>query len=190
MKNIILLACVLLFAGCGAKYPETANLNLLVPDQSATVYSNSTVYVNGQDVRESPEVIIYKLKKEPVVKVPNINSPLVVVTERLTGGLREQGLQFETNSPARIMLKLNQLLVTVTKTKALYNIEGVSQITLKVTKGNDSLTKRYNRQNDRKSVSRPKISEIENMLNEQLSDIVTEILSDTEIQELIANKQQ
>lgn len=188
MNKIVLLICVFLLTGCGVKYPETANLNLQVPSQSAAMYANLTVFVHGQDARENPEVIIYKVKKEPVVKVPNLNAPLIVITERLTGGLREQGLQFESNSPVRIDLELNQLLVTVTKPKKLYSVVAVSQITLKAINGKESLTKKYNRQDDRKSVSRPKIAKIEDMLNNQLSDIVTQILSDMELQELITKK--
>jgi len=188
MNKIVLFTYVFLLTGCGVKYPETANLNLRVPSQSAAVYANSTVFVHGQDARENPEVIVYKVKKEPVVKVPNLNAPLIVITERLTGGLREQGMQFESNSPVRIELKLNQLLATITKPKRLYSVEAVSRITLKAINGKKSLTKKYNHQDDLKSVFRPKIAEIENMLNNQLSDIVTQILSDMQLQELIIKK--
>ena len=188
MKKFILLTCVFLLSGCGVKYPQTANLNLMVPSQSTAVYTNSTAFVHGQDLRENPEVIVYKTKKKPEVKVPNLNSPIVLISERLTGGLREQGLQFETNSPVQISLELKQLLATVTKSKSMYNLEAASHLTLKAANGNNALSKKYNRQNNRKSVSRPKLSEIEKMLNEQLSDIVTQILSDKELQDLIEKK--
>lgn len=188
MKHIVLLLSVFLFTGCGVKYPETASLTLLLPGQPAKMYVNSTVFVHGHDVRENPEVIIYKVKKEPNVKVPNLTSPLIVITEGLTDGLREQGLRFATNSAVRLELELNQLLATVTKPKTLYNFEAVSRITLKASDGTGTLTKKYNRQGDRTSVSRPKIAEIEKMLNEQLSDIVTQILLDMELRELITSK--
>lgn len=188
MNKIVLLICAILLTGCGVKYPKTANLDLLVPAQSSAMYSNTTVFVHGHDARKTPEIIVYKVEKKSVVKVPNVNPPLKVIADRLTGGLREQGLLFETNSPACIVLELNRLLVTVTQPKAHYNFEAVSQITLKATNGKKSLTKKYNRQEERKSVFRPKITEMENMLNDQLSDIVTQILSDKEFQELIMQK--
>ena len=188
MKKFILLTCVFLLTGCGVKYPKTANLKLMVPSQSIAVYTNSTAFVHGHDARDNPEVIVYKVKKKPEVKVPNLNSPIVLFSKRLTDGLREQGLQFEINSPVQMSLELNQLLATVAKSKSLYNLDAVSQVTLKTTNDNNSLTKKYNRQNNRKSLSRPKITEIEKMLNEQLSDIVTQILSDIELQKLITKK--
>lgn len=185
MKKIILLACVLLFPGCTVKYPEIANLKLEVPFQSSVVYTNSTASVRGHDAREDPEIVVFKVKKEPVVKVSNINSPHIVITERLIGGLREQGLQFKSNSPVRILLNLNQLQVTVTKPKLLYNSEAVSEVIMEVTNSKNSLTKTYTRKHDQGSASRPKIDEIEKMLNDQLSDIVSQILMDTEFRKLI-----
>jgi len=188
MKKIVLLACVLLFPGCTVKYPETANLNLQVPVQSSVVYTRSTASVRGHDARENPEIVVFKVKNEPVVKVPNLSSPHIVITERLAGGLREQGLQFESNSPVRILLDLNQLLVTVTKSNLLYNSEAVSQVTLEVINSETSLTKKYTRNHRQGSVSRPDIDEIEKMLNDQLSTIVNQILIDAEIRKLIGNK--
>ena len=186
MKNIFLLACVLLFSGCGVKYPETANINLQIHKQSATVYTNTAASVSGYDARDYKEVVIFKVKKEPVVKVENQNPPHIVITERLTGGLRAQGLKFVSNSPVRIVLELNQLLVTVTKPKLLYNSEAVSQVTLKVTNRETSLERTYNRQDNRESGSRPKIADIEKMMNDQLSTMVDKILADKEVREIIS----
>lgn len=188
MNKIVLVICVFFLSGCGVKYPETAYLDVLIPSQSAEVYSNSTVFVHGFDTRESTEVVVYKVKKEPVVKVPGVDAPLVVITERLTAGLKDQGLMFERNAPVRIDLEIKQLLATVTKPKFLYKFEAVSQIILKATNGQSSIEKKYNRQDDKKSFSRPKITGIENMLNNQLSEIITEMLSDQDLRELINEK--
>lgn len=185
MKIFPLLACVLFLSGCGIKYPETANINLQVHKQSTTVYTNVAASVSGYDARDYQEIVVFKVKKEPVVKVENQNPPHIVITERLTGGLREQGLIFESNSPVQILLELNQLLVTVTKPKVLYNSEAVSQVTLKVTNRETSIKRTYNRQDNLKSGSRPKIDEIEEMLNDQLSTIVDTILADEELHEII-----
>jgi uncharacterized lipoprotein YajG len=102
--------------------------------------------------------------------------------------MREQGLQIEANAPVLIDLELNQLLVTVSRPKRLYNAQALSQITLKAIHGKNAFTKKYTRQDDQESVLRPKITEIENMLNDQLSDIVTSILSDVELRELITKR--
>lgn len=188
MDKIVLLLCVLLVSGCSAKYPQTANLNVVVPNQSEAVYTNAFVFINGLDVRENAEVILYKLKTQPAVKVPSRNSPISIITEELAIGLQKQGLQFDTAAPVRIDLELNQLLVTVSKPKRLYNSQAVSQMTLKARHGKNSITKEYTRQNDQESVMQPKITKIETMLNDQLSDIVMTILTDRDLRELIFNR--
>ena len=172
MKKIVLLACVLLFPGCAVKYPETANLNLQIPVQSSAVYTDSTAYIRGLDTRENPEIIVFKIKDEPVVKITNLNSPEKVVLERLAGGFYEQGLQ---------------LLGTVTKPKLLYISEAVSQVTLEVMTSKASLKKKFTRSGTQESVSRPDVSEIEKMLSDQLSSIVDQILVDAELREVIAD---
>jgi len=188
MKKIILLACFLLVTGCGAKYPESTNINLELPTQSSSVYTDSTASVRGHDARETPEIVVFKVKKKPVVTVSNIRSPHIVITERIAGGLGEQGLQFEKDSPVHILIEINKLLVSVSKPKLLYNSQAVSHVTLKVSNRETSLTRKYKREANHESVSRPKIDEIEKMLNDQLSNIVSQILSDTELREMIKMK--
>jgi len=185
MKRIVLLLCVLLVTGCGKKYPETVNIDLQMADQPAAVYASSTASLRGHDAREHPEVVVFRINEEPAVKISNIRSPHIVITERIADGLREQGLLFEKNAPVTILLELNQLLVTITKPKLLYNSEAVSQVTLKVTNRGTTLTRKYNRQASRESASRPKTHHIEDMLNEQLSNIANQILADEELREMI-----
>ena len=88
----------------------------------------------------------------------------------------------------RIELELNQLLAMVSKPKRLYKTNVVSQITMKAKHGENSITKRYTRKNDQESFLRPKVIAIENILNDQLSDIAMTILTDKDLRELIINK--
>ncbi|TKB09270.1 YajG family lipoprotein [Desulforhopalus sp. IMCC35007] len=188
MKKIVLIVCVLLFCGCSAKYPQTAHLDIMMPSQTAEVYSNSAVFVHGFDSRETPEVVLYNIKKDQTVRVPGAEAPLVVVVDRLTAGLKEQGLSFEREAPVRIDLEIKELKATVTKSKTMYTCEAVIQIILKASNGQSSIRKKYNRQDEQKSVSRPKIGKIENMLNTQLAEIITEMLSDRDLRDLINEK--
>lgn len=191
MNKIMLLICVLvvsLSSGCGVKYPESANLNLNVTGQPKLVYSNSIGVISGVDAREYAEVIVYEVKEEPVVKIPSYNSPIALISDELSIGLGKQGLQIATDAPAQIELELNQLVATVSKPKRLYNAHAVSQITLRARHGKNSITKKYTRQNDQESVLRPEVTKLENMLNDQLSDIVMTMLSDKDLRELILNK--
>lgn len=187
-KLVLIFLCVLLTSGCAVKYPETANLNLELTSQPETVYTKSFASIKGLDAREQAEVIVYKLKNEPVVRVASLTSPVTIIAKELEIGLRKQGIQIDRDAPVRIELELDQLVVTVSKPKRLYNAEAVSQITLNARYGKNSITKEYIRQSNEESALLPKSTHLENMLNDQLSDMVTTILSDQDLRELIIQK--
>jgi len=184
MIRIILLACALFLGGCAPQYPAVANLNLQIMPQPP-IYTDLSAFIQGRDARNNEEVILYHLKDQPPVKVDNMSPPHILVTERLAGGLREQGLMFENSAETRIFLEINELLVTVTKPKFLYSAEARTMITLKVVKDSTSLAKKYDRQATQEYPQRPAISKLENLLNDQLSEIISQILEDEDIRKAI-----
>lgn len=188
MNKFVLFIFALLLTGCGAKYPAIANLDLQISAQPTTIYTGSSAFIQGHDARENTEVVVYKFNDKPAVRVPNLSSPHILVTEHLADGLHEQGLIFENGSDTRILLDINELLVTVTRPKLLYTSEARSQITLKVIKGANTVTKKYSRETMHESGRRPDIKSLERMLNEQLSDIVNQILQDENIRAAITSK--
>jgi uncharacterized lipoprotein len=186
MKKLVLLACALLLTGCSVKQPATTNLNLQILEQSSTIYTGSAATIRGEDKRRDSAVAVYQIKEDPAAKVTNISAPHVMLTEQLANGFREQGLIFSNGSEVRILFKLNELLVTITKPKMLYLAEAKSQVSLQVVQGSNSVTKKYDRQATQESARRPDIRKIEDMLNSQLSDIVNQILKDEDIRAAIS----
>ncbi len=185
MKKFILLACALLLTGCSVKQPATTNLNLEIMGQSNMIYSGEAATIRGEDTRRDSAVAVYKIKDDPAAKITNISAPHVMLTEQLANGFREQGLIFSNGSDVRILFKLNELLVTITKPKMLYLAEAKSQVSLQVVKGSSSVTKKYDRQATQESARRPDINKIEGLLNNQLSDIINQILKDEDIRAAI-----
>lgn len=189
MKRIVLVVLALFLAGCAPKFPEQANLNLHVEAQSTGVFRDGvTATLRGRDDRGYDEIAVYQINRDPVARIGNRNAPHVVVSERLAIGFREQGLLFDNSAPAHILLEINELLATVTKPKLLYSTEAISRISVTVTNDGDSLTKRYRKESTRGSMRRPGLEELETLLNDQLSDIVQQILQDTEIRQTIIGK--
>jgi uncharacterized lipoprotein len=189
MKNIFLLAFAVLFTGCSAQYPLTTNLKLQVNSQSPGIYSNATsAFLKGHDARKNPAIAVYRLKDKPEIEIPNQNAPHIVITQQLAIGLMEQGLVFESSSPVRIRLDINELVASVTRPNVLYNTTAKSNLTLTIHNKEISLTKTYDRQANSESATHPKVLDIEKILAEQLSDIVNQILHDEEIQTAIGQK--
>lgn len=186
MKKVMYVLIVLLLVGCGPKYPEYANLNLQVTPQSGQVYGNeASVSITSRDKRDNPEVIVYQLTEGASVRITNLNPPHILVSERMAIGLREQGIMVQSSSPTTLLLEIEELQATVTKPAYLYVTEAQSSIALTVKNQETGMTKNFSRQSTRKSVTRPEIAKLEELLNEQLSAIVNQTLRDPDIQKLL-----
>lgn len=187
MKKYLLLLLTLLLAGCSTKYPLTTDLTLVVSSQPTDIYRDGTsAALTGHDARANSAVIIYQLKGEPEIEIPNQTAPHIVVTEQLASGLKEQGVVFASASPVRIRLDIKELLVTVTRPQLLYRATAKSHLSLTIKNKGMSLARTYNREANRESVTKPPIVELEAMLNDQLNDIIEQILQDEEIRATIS----
>jgi len=187
MNKLLLFALGCLLAGCSAGYPLTTNLNPQLNRQPAGIYTNArSATLSGHDARTDAAVIVYRLQGEPEIKIPNETEPHILVTRQLADGLEEQGIVFAGGSPVQIQLDLMELLVTATRAKLLYRAKARSHITLTIRNRDVTLTKAYDREATRDSVTRPPVVDLEKMLNEQLADITQQILQDKEVQTTIS----
>lgn len=188
MKRLLfLLAGLLLVSGC-AKQPVIANLNPRISDQPAGVFVPGTrVAVKGQDSRKVQEVVIF-LNDQPPTRLANISATADLLSARLSAGLRDQGLTIDPSSPVRLKFVINDLLVQVSRQKLLYRAEAQSYVTIDVENHGAVITRVFKRESFNESATRPKLPELEAMLNGQLSDILQMILKDEEIRQLLAKK--
>jgi len=187
MYRSILLGAALLLGGCAPQYPMQANLNPPIMAQPP-IYSNTSAFLQGHDGRTHEEVITYLAKDQPPIKVDNMSPPHLLVTERLAAALREQGLAFENSADTRLFLEINELQVVVSRPKFLYTAEAKTNITLKVVKNSSSIAKKYDRMATKESPKRPGVDQLENMLNEQLSEIIAQILQDQEVRKALGSR--
>lgn len=187
MRLLVLFFSLLALSGCAPTLPLDATLTLTVAPQPGGSYPAGTAAtLQGRDKRADSAVISYAIKDDPPILLPSRHDPQIILTEKLAIGFREQGLVFEHQAPARLVLEIEELLATVSKPKLLYNTEAISVVALTVTKHGNSLTKRYKKESSRASATRPDLEEVEALLNEQLSRMVEQILADGEIRAIIA----
>ncbi len=182
MKKLMLLLSVLLFVGCAASWPQKANLNPAVDDQLDGLYQPGVdVSVNGQDERAGSQIIKIALPDTPVTLIPNQVSPHVMLAERLQNGFQQQGLARGNQSNININVIVEELQATLTKPGVMFNANAKSRIKLTVSNNGNILNKEYNRASSQDSVTRPDIHDLEVLLNEQLSEIMSQALSDNQI---------
>ena len=170
--------------------PNKTNLNPVLADQPAGVYPPGIVIsVEGKDDRFEKAVVSYAFKNEPAVLVNQV-APQILMAERLADGVSQQGLLRGGQTPVVVTIAIEELKVTVGKTKSglLYKSEAKSRLRLTVNNRGSVLTKDYNREASKETATKPDIRDLENMLNVQLSDVIEKILGDGQVREAIRGK--
>lgn len=188
MRRLLLVLIVAMLSGCAANLPNKTNLNPTLEDQPLGVYPPGIeIFVDSQDDRFEKHVVAYSFKNEPLAVMFNQVAPQVMLAERLTDGFRQQGLTRVGRSTITVTIGIEELMVTVTKTKSglLYNSEAKSRIRLTVNNNGSTLTKDYNREASKETATKPAIPDLEEMLNVQLSDVIEKILGDGQVREAI-----
>jgi uncharacterized lipoprotein len=191
MKRLLLVIIAVMLSGCAANVPNKTNLNPTLETQPAGVYPPGIeIYVDSHDDRFEKQVITYSFKNEPSTMMFNQVAPHIMMAERLADGFSQQGLNRVGRADITVSLGIEELMVTVTKTKSglLYNSEAKSKIRLKVNNSGAVLTKDYNRQASKETATKPSIPDLEAMLNVQLSDVIEKILGDGQVREAIRGR--
>ena len=190
MKKLLLILITVVLSGCAGTMPNKTNLNPVLADQPAGVYPPGIVIsVEGKDDRFEKSVVSYTFKNEPAVLVNQV-APQILMTERLADGFSQQGLLRGGQTPVVVTIAVEELMVTVGKTKSglLYKAEAKSRLRLTINNRGSVLTKDYNREASKETATKPAIRDLEEMLNVQLSDVIEKILGDGQVREAIRGK--
>jgi uncharacterized lipoprotein len=191
MKRLLLLIIAVMLSGCAATLPDKTNLNPALETQPTGVYPPGIeIFVDSQDDRFEKHVVTYSIKNEPSTMLFNQVAPQIMLAERLADGFSQQGLTRVGRSEITVSIVIEELMVTVTRTKSglLYNSDAKTRIKLKVDNNGTVLTKDYKREISKERATRPNIPDLETMLNEQLTDVIEKILGDGQVREAIRGK--
>ncbi len=186
MKTALFALAALLLSGCAASWPETASLNPVVNDQPDRIYGFGTrASFDGSDRRLGSQIIRIKLGNEPVVMIPNNVNPAQLLAERLAEGLGRQGLTQSGAANVGLTLEVHEMMAEVSKPGLLYQTNTKVRLKLVVDNQGNVLSKEYNKGASKESATRPDIYDLEMRLNEQLTQLLDQMLADTQIRSAI-----
>lgn len=185
-----LLVLSLLMAGCSKPVHKNAFLDFSINPQQNEIYINGeTALITTRDKRQATEVITYHSRNNQRLRVealPTINS---ILTAQLAKGFAEQGLILTREEPdAYITMEVVALHADVMRDKGLYVSHVKTTLQLTVETAQQKLTKTYNRDADRKNMTKPLLQDIEVMIRDQIQEIVNQTLIDPEIRTTINRK--
>lgn len=190
MKKLLLVLMAVILSGCAGAGPNKTNLNPELAEQPAGVYPPGIlITVEGRDNRSQKQVVIYTVSNDPPILLNQV-APHILMAERLVDGFSQQGLLRGGRTPVVVTIAVEELLVTVGRTKSglLYKSDAKSRIKLTINNRGSVLTKDYNRQESKETATKPGIGDLEKMLNNQLSDVLQRILGDGQVRESIRGR--
>lgn len=183
---LLLLTAITLTGGCSKQHPVSAFLDFSLSEEIGTVYSgNETALITTRDKRSRPEVIFYSSGSSPLA-LPAAPPVTDLLTTRLAEGFSKQGLILTRDQPRNLIkVDISRLDCKISWDKGLYRLETVTSLSLTVDTSDHTLTRQYNRAGEEKKLTRPAVHDAEEMLRDQLEEIVTLIVNDEEIRDVL-----
>ncbi|ENY73061.1 lipoprotein [Aeromonas diversa CDC 2478-85] len=181
MKKSLILMAALALGGCATSWPETAYINPQIIPANQQYYSGNSITLEGIDRREAAYVISVK-KKEKAPVLVNPYAPLgQILSDKLSEGLRSQGLNVGNTGTTNLQLEVLQAAVNVEEKTFTYVTK--SKVSLRATadfQGN-RVSKQYNASSSKEGPGQPDMSELESTLNQQLSGLLQQVLADQQL---------
>jgi uncharacterized lipoprotein YajG len=189
LQRLAVALVAIVLSGCAGAMPGKADLMVDTANQAEGVYPASLdVIVIGRDKRPDPSVILYDMEDEQPQRIANRVPPHILVKESLVQGLRQQGLQMDERANISITVLINDLQAKVTKPHTLYVSQAKTRLQVIVGHLGNIVTLEYNREANKESLTRPGIPALEEMLDDQLTETITRILSDQRFQVAIKGR--
>jgi uncharacterized lipoprotein len=186
MKRLLSALFAIALAGCANTWPETASLNPQINDQPDNVYNGqATISVDSQDSRIGSQIIRVKIKNEPEVLIPNNVSPGTLFADRLMKGFRAQGATISSQGDTHLTVIIEQIQDEITRPGLAYKSRVAMTVKLKAERNGRIITKEYRKSAMKESATQPDIGDIELLMNEHISDLLNQMLGDSQMRTFI-----
>lgn len=171
---------------CASYYPVGVDVKPSVNAQGG-VYRGQALRLTSQDNRQNDYIIqIEQNNKAPVV-VGASNNLKVQMEQALSQGLSQQGAFIEQGAATHVQLELQEVLARVIRGHISYDVVQQLQMQLVLKRDGRTITKIYKRKSQAEFPGRlhPELDKVTAAIDEQLSLIVKEMLSDRDVQQFI-----
>lgn len=185
MKKIIFLLTAMLLGGCATHWPEIAYINPQIIPSNQQYYSGNSVTLEGVDRREAAYVFSVKKKDQAAILVGTDRPLATILSDKLSEGLRSQGLNVGNIGSTHVQLEVLQAAVTVEEKTFTYVTR--AKVSLKITadyQGN-KVSKQFNASSSKEGPGQPDMAELESILNQHLGNLLQQMMSDQQVRAYI-----
>lgn len=184
-KNIqllILFICSFILVACTTT-PVSMQLQ---PEISSAQAADSLISrvgweINSQDLRIEQYLIEITNGKNAASLINESQSSRLIIEKALQQQWHKRGLIFKTQSINKIDVQLIKLLAKVEQNTLSHNIDSQIVIRVKLTTANRIISKTFTSNLSKEGVFSADLEEVSKELNNQLSQLLTEIIQDQEL---------
>lgn len=189
MKWLMTSAMALSLTACASYYPIAVDVHPTVNTQ-AGIYRGQTLSLTSRDDRKNDHVIqIEQNNKAPVV-VGASNNIKMQMEQALAQGLSTQGAFIEQGSATQVQLELQEVLARVIRGHISYDVVQQLRMQLVLKRDGRTITKQFRRSAQAEFPGRlpPELGKVKEALNEQLSLMLKDMLTDRDVQQFIGGQ--
>ncbi|MDO6428636.1 YajG family lipoprotein [Thalassotalea sp. 1_MG-2023] len=156
---------------------------LLLPSNNH--YSGQHASVKVEDMRTAHHVLEI-VKEDSAAQIVTSRTPLQTdIATAFTAGLKKSGLDVSSASANQLRLVINQAKITVEQSLSKYASQSVIRLTVQFSGGDKTLTKTFNSRSTSNGVLKADMAVLERDFNQQLSDLLTQVVQDPELQQFV-----
>jgi uncharacterized lipoprotein len=184
VKKVVIGLTIIVLTACSS----TAKKMVISPQISeikSTVYALKSAQVNVIDMRPNRHVVAIHREGEAIELVSAHDHFDSIINGLYKQSLKNNGLLLDESSPNNIELIINSAEVHVYQELMKYKTTSQLSLTAKVTSGDKTLTKNFNNKGKSNGVLSADLAVLERNFNQQISDTITLIINDKEIQQLL-----
>jgi uncharacterized lipoprotein len=188
VKKLAATTLLVLVTACANKPTHVViapDLSITNSASSQSDYQNKQANITVTDMR-SAQHIVQILRKDKAAEIYSSQQPLKnIIKQTLTAEFKKQGLAINAQASNTIDIIIENSLISVQQEMMDYQVNNELVILVKVNNGKQTLSNTFKVRGTSEGLLSADIAVLERDFNQQLSNLLTQIISNTEIKNFI-----
>ena len=188
VKKLAATTLLVLVTACANKPTHVViapDLSITNSASSQSDYQNKQANITVTDMR-SAQHIVQILRKDKAAEIYSSQQPLKnIIKQTLTAEFKKQGLAINAQASNTIDIIIENSLISVQQEMMDYQVNNELVILVKVNNGKQTLSNTFKVRGTSEGLLSADLAVLERDFNQQLSNLLTQIISNTEIKNFI-----
>jgi len=188
LKKLAAITLLVLISACTNKPTHVViapDLSIINSPSSQTEYQNKQARITVTDIR-SAQHVVQILRKDEAAEIYSSQQPLSnIIEQTLRSEFKKQGLAINAQANNAIEVIIENSLISVQQEMVKYQVNNELMIHVKVNNGEQTLSNTFKVRGTSEGPLSADIAVLERDFNQQLTKLLTQIISNVEIRNFI-----